>query len=233
MQPETPLMAQPNAAYAPALARNRVLRNTYLLLALSLLPTIGGAWLGLALNLNQLFLGHAGIFALVFLVGAYGLMFAIQANRNSSTGVVLLLVFTFFMGAMLAPLLGVIMAMSNGVKLIALAAGGTAAVFATMATLGTVIKRDLGGLGKFLVIGMVMLLIASIANLFFQMPALMIALSVIAVGIFSVAMMYYVNQIVSGGIDNYVTATLLLYIAIYNVFTNLLALLGITGGSND
>lgn len=232
MQPQNPLM-QGSASGTLALSRNRVLRNTYALLALSMLPTIGGAWLGLAMNLRQMFAGHPGIFAMVFLVGAYGLMFAIQANRNRPLGVALLLVFTFFMGVMLAPLLGTIMAMSNGFKLIAMAAGGTAAVFAAMASLGTVIKRDLSGLGKFLFVGAIMLLVAAIANIFLQLPGLMIAISLVAIGIFSAFMLYDVNRIVTGGETNYVSATLNLYLDVYNVFTNLLALLGITGGSSD
>jgi FtsH-binding integral membrane protein len=233
MQPETPLVRQSEAASTYALSRNRVLRNTYALLALSMLPTIAGAWLGVALKLNQVVAGHGGMFALVFLVGAYGLMFAVQANRNSGLGVALLLAFTFFMGVMLAPLLGVILGMSNGVTLIAFAFGGTAVVFTAMASLGTVIKRDLGGLGKFLFVGANMLLVAMIANIFLQMPGLMIALSLIAIGIFSAFMLYDVNRIVTGGETNYVSATLNLYLDIYNVFTNLLAILGITGGSSD
>ncbi len=231
MQPENPLMTQGYAG-STALAQNRVLRNTYALLALSLLPTIGGAWLGIEMNLGQMFAGHGGIFALVFLLGAYGLMFAIQANRNSGIGVALLLVFTFFMGTMLAPLLSVIMAKSNGFKLIAMAAGGTAIVFAAMASLATVVKRDLSGMGKFLFVGAIVLLVAMIANIFLQLPALMIALSVIAIVIFSAFMLYDVNRIITGGETNYVTATLNLYLDIYNVFTNLLALLGITSSSD-
>jgi FtsH-binding integral membrane protein len=227
------LVRQSEAASTYALSRNRVLRNTYALLALSMLPTIAGAWLGVALKLNQVVAGHGGMFALVFLVGAYGLMFAVQANRNSGLGVALLLAFTFFMGVVLAPLLGVILGMSNGVTLIAFAFGGTAIVFTAMASLGTVIKRDLGGLGKFLFVGAIMLLVAMIANIFLQMPGLMIALSLIAIGIFSAFMLYDVNRIVTGGETNYVSATLNLYLDIYNVFTNLLAILGITGGSSD
>jgi len=233
MEPDTRLMRQGEVASAPALSQNRVLRNTYALLALSMLPTIAGAWLGLTLKLNQLVAGHGGMFALVFLVGAYGLMFAVQANRNSGVGVALLLAFTFFMGVMLAPLLGVILGMANGVTLIAFAFGGTAIVFTAMASLGTVIKRDLGGLGKFLFVGAIMLMVAMIANIFLQMPGLMIALSLIAIGIFSAFMLYDVNRIVTGGETNYVSATLNLYLDIYNVFTNLLAILGITGGSSD
>ena len=231
MQPETPLMRQP-ASTTLALSQNRVLRNTYALLALSLLPTIAGAWLAIALGLGPYLILHRMVYMIVFLGGAFGLMFAVQANRTSGLGVLLLLVFTFFMGAMLSPLLSVVLGLSDGLKLIALAAGGTATVFAAMASIGTVVKRDLSGLGKFLFVGAVMLMIAAIANVFLQIPALMIAVSLIAIGIFSAFMLFDVNRIVTGGETNYVSATLNLYLDIYNVFTNLLALLGITGSSD-
>jgi FtsH-binding integral membrane protein len=232
MQPDTPLMRQP-ASPTLELSRNRVLRNTYALLALSLLPTIGGAWLGIAMRLGPYMAAHPMMFMMVFLAGAWGLMFAVHANRDSSLGVVLLLAFTFFMGVMLSPLLTAILGLANGVTLIALAFGGTAIVFTAMATLATVVKRDLSGMGKFLFVGAIMLLVAMIANVFLQMPGLMIALSTIAIGIFSAFMLYDVNRIVTGGETNYVTATLSLYLDIYNVFANLLALLGLTGGSSD
>jgi modulator of FtsH protease len=147
--------------------------------------------------------------------------------------VVFLLGFTFFMGLMLSRLLGFVMNMSNGASLIALAFGGTAVVFATMATLATTIKRDLAPMGKFLFVGVIMLLLAAFANIFLQIPGLMIAISLIAIGIFSALMLYDINRIVTGGETNYISATLALYLDIYNVFTNLLVLLGITGGSND
>jgi modulator of FtsH protease len=232
MQPETPLMRQPASATL-ALAQNRVLRNTYALLALSLLPTIAGAWLGIAMRLAPYMAAHPMIFMMVFFVGAYGLMFAVQANRTSGLGVALLLAFTFFMGVMLSPLLTAILGLANGVTLIAMAFGGTAIVFTAMATLASVVKRDLSGMGKFLFVGAIMLLVAMVANVFLHMPGLMIALSVIAIGIFSAFMLYDVNRIVTGGETNYVSATLNLYLDIYNVFANLLALLGLTGGSSD
>ena len=232
MQPETPLMRQPASATL-ALSQNRVLRNTYALLALSLLPTIAGAWLAVAFGLGPWFIAHRMLYMVVFLVGAFGLMFAVQANRTSGLGVGLLLAFTFFMGAMLSPLLTRILGFSNGLSLIGLAFGGTAMVFAAMATLGTVVKRDLSGLAKFLFVGAIMLLVAMIANVFLQLPGLMIALSLVAIGIFSAFMLVDVNRIVTGGETNYVSATLSLYMDIYNVFANLLALLGITGGSSD
>lgn len=232
MQPETPLMRQPASATLE-ISQNRVLRNTYALLALSLIPTIAGAWLAVALGLGPYLIAHRMVYMVVFLAGAFGLMFAVQANRTSGLGVALLLAFTFFMGAMLAPLLSRILGFSNGLTLIGLAFGGTAAVFTAMATLATVVKRDLSGLSKFLFVGAILLLVAMIANVFLQLPGLMIALSLIAIGIFSAFMLVDVNRIVTGGETNYVSATLGLYLDIYNVFANLLAILGITGGSSD
>lgn len=233
MQPETPMMAQPAATSTSiALAQNRVLRNTYLLLGLSLVPTVLGAWLGVAMKFT-FFAGNPAIGFIVFLAMAFGFFFAIEKTKNTAWGVALLLAFTFFMGLMLSRLLGVILGMSNGVSLIALAFGGTAAVFTAMATLAATVKRDLAPMGKFLFVGVIMLLVAAFANIFLQIPGLMIAISVIAIGIFSAFMLYDINRIITGGETNYVTATLAIYLDVYNVFVNLLALLGITGGSND
>ena len=230
MQPNTPMMAQ-GASSTLALTQNRVLRNTYWLLALSLVPTVLGAWIGIATGFT--IPGHPAIGFVVFLAIAFGFFFAIEKTKNSGMGVALLLGFTFFMGLMLSRLLGAVLGMANGASLIGLAFGGTAVIFATMATLATTIKRDLAPLGKFLFVGVVMLLIAAFANIFLQIPALMVAISLIAIGIFSAFMLYDINRIVTGGETNYVTATLAIYLDVYNVFTNLLALLGITGGSSD
>jgi modulator of FtsH protease len=234
MQPETPMMAPGSTASTTlALAQNRVLRNTYALLALSMVPTIAGAWLGLQIHFNIFSVVHPAIGFMLFMLIAFGFFYGIEKNKNSGVGVALLLAFTFFMGLMLSRLLGVILGLANGWNLIALAFGGTAIVFATMATLATTVKRDLSGMGKFLFVGVIMLLVAAFANIFLQLPGLMIAISLIAIGIFSAYMLYDVNRIVTGGETNYITATLALYIDVYNVFTNLLALLGITGGSSD
>ena len=231
MQPESPMMVQ-RASTTLAPAQNRVLRNTYLLLALSMVPTVLGAWVGVKTGFS-FFAGNPAIGFIVFLVMAFGFFFAIEKTKNSGWGVALLLGFTFFMGLMLSRLLGFVLGMSNGVNLIMLAFGGTAVVFATMATLATTIKRDLAPMGKFLFVGMIMLLVAAFANIFLQIPGLMIAISLIAIGIFSAFMLYDINRVVKGGETNYVSATLAIYLSVYNVFSNLLALLGITGGSND
>jgi len=146
---------------------------------------------------------------------------------------VLLLAFTFFMGLMLSRMLGVVLGLANGASLIAMAFGGTAVIFGSMATLATTIKRDLSGMGKFLFIGVILLLVASFANIFLHIPAMMVAISVLAIAIFSAFMLYDVQRIITGGETNYISATLALYLDLYNVFVNLLAILGITSGSND
>ena len=216
-----------------AVLQNRVLRNTYWLLALSLIPTVAGAALGLYSGLNQVFMASPGVSTIVFLVGAFGLMFAIEKNKESSLGVVLLLAFTFFMGIMLSRLLGFVLGMGNGAQLVMTAFGGTAVVFGTMATLASTIKRDLSGMQKFLFMGAIVILLAALANIFLQMPALMLTVSVLAVVIFSAFMLVDLQRVINGGETNYVSATLAIYLDVYNVFANLLMLLGIFGGDRD
>jgi modulator of FtsH protease len=231
MQPDTPIVAQGRVS-SRALSQNRVLRNTYWLLALSMVPTVLGAWLGVQLKFS-FFSGSPAIGFVLFLAIAFGFFYGIEKTKNSGMGVALLLAFTFFMGLMLSRLLTFVLGFGNGAQLIGLAFGGTAIVFTAMASLASTIKRDLSGMGKFLFVGVIMLIIAAFANIFLHVPGLMIAISVIAIGIFSAFMLYDINRIVTGGETNYVTATLAIYLDVYNVFTNLLALLGITGGSSD
>ncbi len=211
--------------------RNKVLRNTYWLLALSLVPTVLGAWAGVALNLAPLFRGFMGI--VLFLAVAFGFMFAIEKTKNSAAGVPMLLGFTFFMGLMMSPLIQQTLGFRNGAQLIMTAFGGTAGVFFAMASLATVIKRDLSGMGKWLFVGTIVLLVGSLINAFVGSSAGMMALSVAAIGIFSFWMLYDVKRIVDGGETNYISATLSLYLSIFNVFQSLLALLGIFGGERD
>ncbi len=211
--------------------RNRVLRNTYWLLALSLVPTVLGAWLGVSTGIMNR--TGAGLSAIIFLGGAFAFMFAIEKTKNSSTGVAVLLGFTFFMGLMLARLLSVILGFKNGSSLIMTAFGGTAGVFFVMASLATVIKRDLSGMGKFLMVGAVMLLAAGLINLFVQSSAMMLTISVIAIGLFSAFMLYDIKRVIDGGETNYITATLAIYLDLYNVFQSLLMLLGFAGGDRD
>ncbi|MBZ1351399.1 Bax inhibitor-1/YccA family protein [Alcaligenaceae bacterium LF4-65] len=227
------LSRNPHEGAAVEVVRNRVLRNTYWLLALSLIPTVLGAAVGMMSGINQVMASSPGMSAIIFLIGAFGLMFAIEKNKDSSLGIGLLLLFTFFMGIMLSRLLGFVLGMSNGTQLVMFAFGGTAIVFGTMATLATSIKRDLSGLSKFMFIGVVILLVAGIANIWLKIPALMLTISVLAIVIFSAFMLIDLQRVVNGGETNYVSATLAIYLDVYNVFSNLLAIIGITSGNRD
>jgi len=219
------------AASSSVAQRNRVLRNTYWLLALSLVPTVLGAWIGVSTGVIAR-LG-VGMSLIVFFGGAFGFIYAIEKTKNSAAGVPVLLGFTFFMGLMLSRLLSAVLGFSNGPSLIMTAFGGTAVIFLAMASLATVIKRDLSGMGKFLFVGAVMLLVALIINAFVQSSALMLTLSVLMMGLFTAFMLYDIKRILDGGETNYISATLALYLDIYNVFQSLLALLGFAGGDSD
>jgi modulator of FtsH protease len=212
--------------------RNRVLRNTYWLLALSLVPTVLGAWVGVSMGFS-FFSGSPLIGFMLFMGIAFGFFFAIEKFKNSGIGVALLLGFTFFMGLMLSRLVGAVLGFSNGATLIGMAFGGTALVFFGMATLATTIKRDISGMGKWLTIGVVLLIVAALANIWLQLPALMLTISTLAIVIFSAFMLYDIKRIIDGGETNYVTATLSIYLSVYNVFQSLLSILGIFGGERD
>jgi modulator of FtsH protease len=221
------------ATVATAQTRNRVLRNTYALLALSMVPTVIGAWLGVAMGFT-FFEGSPFMGAIIFLAVAFGFFWAIEKNKDTGVGVLLLLAFTFFMGVMLSRLIGMTLgSYSNGATLIMGAFGGTAAIFIVMASIATVSKKDFSGMSKFLFIGVILLILASLANIWLQIPALMLTLMVVAIAIFSAFILVDVQRVVNGGETNYVIATLGIYLSVYNIFSNLLALLGIFGGDRD
>jgi FtsH-binding integral membrane protein len=213
--------------------RHRVLRNTYWLLALSMIPTVLGAWIGVQMNFNLMAAAGPMMGFILYMAIAFGFIYAINKTKDSSTGVYVLLGFTFFMGLMLTGILSHTLRLSNGGTLIMLAFGGTASIFGVLASYATVTKRDFSGLGKWLMIGLVVMILASVANIFFQLPALQLAISVIVIGIFSAYILYDVQQIVNGGETNYITATLSIYLDVYNIFVNLLQILGIFGGDRD
>lgn len=227
---QTPYPSAPAGGAISAAQSDRVLRNTYWLLALSMVPTVLGAWIGVSTGLASAM--SPGIGLVVFLVGAFGFMFAIEKTKNSSAGVPVLLAFTFFMGLMLSRLVGTVLGMANGASLVMTAFAGTGAIFLGMATLSTVIKRDLSAMGKWLFIGAVMLLVAGIANFFIQSGALMITLAVVAIGIFSAFILYDLKRVKDGLETNYISATLGVYLSLYNVFQSLLALLGFANSSD-
>jgi len=214
------------------LGQNRVLRNTYALLALSMVPTVLGALVGIQLNFS--FLAGSPVMAFLLFLGiAWGFMWGIEKNKDSGTGVLLLLAFTFFMGLMLSMSLQVALGFKNGGSLIAMAAGGTGAIFFALAGVASTTKRDLSGLSKFLFAGLILVLVAALANAFFQIPALALAISAIAVVLFSAYILFDINRIVQGGETNYITATLAVYLDIYNVFVSLLNLLMAFTGQRD
>jgi modulator of FtsH protease len=234
MQPEL----QPIRAGGPALSQDyalqqhRVLRNTYWLLALSLIPTVIGAAIGTNLDLG--FMRSSPILSFFAVLAIfYGWIFAIQRNRNSSLGVGLLLGFTLFMGLLLGPLLQSVLGLRNGIQLVMMAFGGTGAVFAVMAGIATTTKRDLSGMANFLAVGAVVIMLAVVANVFFQSMTAYLVILAGFVLLSSLLMLWQINAIVRGGETNYVSATLTLYVSIYNLFSSLLQLLGIFGGSRD
>jgi modulator of FtsH protease len=216
---------------ASAEQRNKVLRNTYWLLALSLVPTVLGAWLGVATGITRSLGGGLGL--IVFLGGAFGFIYAIEKTKNSATGVPVLLGFTFFMGLMLSRMIAMVLGFKNGPDLIMTAFGGTAGVFFVMASLSSVIKRDLSGMGKWLFVGAMAIVVGGVINVFVGSTAGMMAISVAAIAVFSAYMLYDLKRIVDGGETNYISATLALYLDVINVFQALLALLGIFGGERD
>ncbi|WP_374692374.1 Bax inhibitor-1/YccA family protein [Accumulibacter sp.] len=230
MQPQYQMSAQQSATLS--LQQNRVLRNTFMLLALTMLPTVVGALVGVQLQFSFL-AGSPLLSFLLFLAIAFGFMWGIERTKNSGMGVVLLLAFTFFMGLMLSRILQVALGFSNGGSLIAMAAGGTGVIFFSLAGIATVTKKDFSFMGKFLFIGMIVVLLAAVANIFFQIPALSLTISAIAVMVFSAYILYDISRIVTGGEDNYISATLAVYLDIYNVFVSLLNLLMALSGDRD
>ncbi len=218
-----------------AIAQNKVLRNTYMLLAVSLIPTIVGAAVGTSVfNIAGMMRGVGPIIASIAVLAIfYGWVYLIEKNKNSSLGLYLLLGFTFFMGLLLGPLLQKTMGLRNGGELVMVAAGGTAGVFFILSGIASNTKRDFSFLNKFIIVGVIVAMLAVVANIFLQMPALSMALCAVFIILSSAIILWQINDIVKGGETNYISATLTLYIAVYNIFTSLLQLLGIVGGDRD
>ena len=196
-----------------------------------MLPTVFGAWLGIETGLSKVLSGWMGL--IVILVGGFGFIYAIEKTKNSAAGVPVLLGFTFFMGLMLSSLIATVLGFKNGSSLVMTAFGGTAGVFFVMASLASVIKRDLSGMGKWLFVGAIVMMVGGIINVFVGSSVGMMVISMMGIAIFSAYMLYDIKQIIDGGETNYISATLALYLDIINVFQSLLALLGIMGGEKD
>ena len=219
-----------NGGSAYGVDTQRVLRNTYWLLALSMVPTVLGAWIGVYTGI----VAHMtpGMSLIVFMVGAYGLMFGVNATKNSGAGVAVMLAFTFFMGLMLSRLVGQVLGgYSNGANLIMTAFGGTAGVFFGMATLATVVKRDMSGVARFASVGMMIAIAAVVMNLFMASTVLMLTISVVVMIISSLFIMIDVKRVIDGGETNYITAALHIYIDLYNLFQSLLIILSSLTGN--
>ncbi len=230
MQPETPMMAQGRST-SIALAQNRVLRNTYLLLALTMVPTIIGALVGIATA--PVIMAHPIAISLAVFFGVIGLQFAIAANRNNAIGIALLLLMTGILGWYLGPILNFALAMKNGAALVGYAAGGTGAILFGMGAIAATSKRDFGFLGKFLYVGMWALVLAMFANMFLQIPALALALSTLVIVVFSLFLLFDLQRIMRGGETNYIMATTAVYMSLFNIFVNLLnILMALTGNRN-
>jgi FtsH-binding integral membrane protein len=212
-------MAAPSAEI-----RQQVLRNTYLLLALSLIPTAIGALIGI--NLSFAFLATSPILGSILLIGGmYMLMFMVERNKYSFAGVLWLMAFTFLMGMLLGPLLQFALRVPNGSSLILLAALLTASVFFVMSAVAFTVKREMTFLSNFLTVGAVVLLIAMVANIFLRMPGFHLMICGAFVIFSSLLILWQVNQVVRGGETNYIAATLTLYVSIYNLFTSLLQII--------
>jgi modulator of FtsH protease len=240
MQPELkPIPTREDAygggtAYVPDVAApgaQKVLRNTYLLLALTMVPTVVGAYIGLATS--GIIVANPIISTLVMLAAVIGLQFGIAANRNSGIGVALLLLMTGLLGWWLGPILNVALTLTNGMALVGYAAVGTGAIFLTMGAIASTTKRDFSFMGKFLFVGMIALLLAMIANMWLQIPALALTISTLVVVVFSLFLLYDLQRIIRGGETNYIMAATGVYMSLFNIFANLLHLLMALTGERD
>jgi len=209
----------------------KVLRNTYLLLALTMVPTVIGAFIGMATA--GVIMASPVISSLVMLAVVIGLQFGIAANRNSAIGIALLLLMTGLLGWWLGPILNYALSMRNGMQLVGYAALGTGVIFFAMGAVATTTKRDFSFMGKFLFVGMWALVLAMIANMFLQIPALALTISTLVIVVFSLFLLYDLQRIIRGGETNYVMATTGVYMSLFNIFANLLNILLALSGDRD
>jgi modulator of FtsH protease len=211
--------------------RNAVLRNTYWLLSLSMIPTVLGVLLGMQFQTSVFH--TSGIMGfIIFTLIATAFIYAIEKNKYSSSGIYILLGFTFFMGIMLSNLIRHTLHFSNGPTLLMLSFGGTSLIFATMASIAATSKRDFSDMSKWLTGGSIVLIVAVLLNIFLHLPALYLAISVVAIALFSAYLLYDIRRIIDGGESNYICATLSIYLSVYNIFANLLSLAGFFGGED-
>jgi len=222
---QSPIFNTASNAQESALATNKVLRNTYMLLSMTLVFSAICAGISMAMGLGQ------GAALVLMLVG-FGLLFVVNKTADSSKGIIAIFAFTGVLGASLGPMLTYYLAMPNGPGLVMQALGGTALVFFTLSGYVLTTRKDFSFMGGFLMVGLLVIVVASIANIFFSVPAVSLAISAAAVFIMSGLILFDTSRIIHGGETNYIRATVSLYLNIYNLFIHLLALLGVMGGDD-
>jgi modulator of FtsH protease len=213
-----------NASRSSAVEINKVLRNTYMLLSMTLAFSAVTAAISMAMGLSQMA-------ALIMILVSFGLLFVVNKNADKASGIFWIFAFTGLMGASLGPMLNYYAAMPNGASLIMQALGGTALIFFALSGYALTSKKDFSFMGGFLMVGLIVAVIAMVANIFFQIPALSLAISAAIIMIMSGLILYDTSRIIHGGETNYIRATVSLYLNIYNIFVHLLSLLGVL--SND
>lgn len=205
-----------------ALATNKVLRNTYALLSMTLL--FSGVTAGISMAFN---LPHPGL--LLTLVGYFGLLFAVTKLRNSGWGLVCVFALTGFMGLTLGPIISAYLSLPNGGQTVMTALAGTGIIFLALSGYALASRKDFSFMGGFLMVGILVAFLAGLGAIFFQMPALSLSVSAMFVLLMSGLILYETSNIIHGGETNYIMATVTLYVSIFNLFTSLLHLLGAFG----
>lgn len=208
------------------LAVNKVLRNTYSLLAMTLAFSAVTATISTMMNLP-----YPGFF--ITIIAYFGLLFGIHKTKDSGMGIVLTFALTGFLGYTLGPLLNMALSMPGGGEMVATALGGTALTFFATSAYVLTTKKDMSKLGGLITAGIIMVFVAMIANFFFQMPALQLALSALMIPLMAMLIMWQTSDIIHGGERNYIMATVTLYVSLYNLFVNLLTLLMAFGGGDE
>lgn len=204
--------------------QNTVLRKTYGLLGLAFIPCMAGAYLGSQFNFAAV-MGHFWITIIAFFAFFYGMCFAIEKNRYSQVGVLLLMVLTFGLGFMLGPILQYSTVFGNGAKLVGMAAAMTAGVFFVMAAMARRTKADMNALGRFLMVGAVVLMVGVVTNLFLKLPVLSLTIAAGFVIFSALLIMWQIKTVIDGGEDSHISAALTIFISLYNIFSSLLRIL--------
>ncbi|MDO6428862.1 MULTISPECIES: Bax inhibitor-1/YccA family protein [Thalassotalea] len=220
-----PDMSFQTASRSSAIEINKVLKNTYLLLSMTLAFSAVTAGVSMAMGLSHM----AG---LVMTLVAFGLLFVVNKQADKASGIFWIFAFTGLMGASLGPILNYYLSMANGGSMIMQALGGTALIFFALSGYALTSKKDFSFMGGFLMVGLLVVIVAAIANIFFAIPALSLALSAAIIMIMSGLILFDTSRIIHGGETNYIRATVGLYLNIYNIFTSLLHLLGAFGGDD-